>query len=176
MAAVRSRHRFSPIAVGLVSLAFAVLLLWARNCAPSGGSVSREASGPQPSGTHLVPASLPEIPGPLKRGSDFKVVANREKVSLIGGPLPTQSMAWSDVRRISIITTADRPQQTDVFVNLEGERARVLIPQDSDEHQAFIDLLVKVVDFDLKNFARAMGSAEPAEFQCWAGSSVAFRH
>jgi hypothetical protein len=115
-----------------------------------------------------------EIKAALKRGPAFVVRADSEQVRLadIGSG---EAIRWADIRRISILTTNEGPEVTDVFINLEGESSRLIIPQDARENDMFIGMLLKIQGFDLGAFTKAMGSAENAEFQCWSGSSVSFR-
>jgi hypothetical protein len=88
-----------------------------------------------------------------------------------------ESIRWSEVHRISVITTDEGPRLSDVFFALENDRTRLLVPQDARGNEELVELLVSIEGFDLEAFARAMGSAENAELECWKGDTVTFgRH
>lgn len=121
------------------------------------------------------PDRIRRIRQELKHGPAFEVATDRESVNLQGPDNSRTTVQWSELRQILIVTTDEGPRLTDVFIFLEGADSVLVIPQDARGNEGLVALLVNIVDFDLRAFTRAMGSAEDAEFECWRGSKVEFR-
>jgi hypothetical protein len=115
-----------------------------------------------------------QISSDLKRGPSFEVEANADTVSLRNPDASSRTLAWSDVRRILVVTTDEGPQLTDVFFILEGAGAALVIPQDAKGNETLVDWLVRVKGFDHMAFVKAMGSSDNAELECWSGTKVVF--
>jgi hypothetical protein len=111
----------------------------------------------------------------LKNGPAFTVASDRERVRLHGDTGSDETMRWTEVRKISILTTDEGPQLSDVFINLEAENSKLVIPQDARDNDAFIASLLKIDGFDISAFTKAITSTENAEFTCWTGRGVSFR-
>lgn len=123
----------------------------------------------------IKPTPNPIVRNELKDGPASHVAADRQLVTLRSASGKTEVVRWSDLRQISVITTDEGPRLTDVFIVLEGPTSRLVIPHDAKGNEGFVSLLVTIDGFDHLTFARAMGSADNAEFVCWTGAGARFR-
>lgn len=84
--------------------------------------------------------------------------------------LGEQKLAWSDLRRVKILTTDTGPFGTDFYFVLEGQSdKRLVVP--NEEAGALLGRLQELPDFDNEAFIAACGSTDTAEFLCWTYSS-----
>src|SRR5437763_6444124 len=67
----------------------------------------------------------------LETGPANTVTADREHVTLRSPSGRVETIAWSDVRRITVVTTDKGPRLTDVFIVLDGATAQLIVPQDA---------------------------------------------
>jgi hypothetical protein len=79
-----------------------------------------------------------------------------------------ESVRWSDLQQVSIMTTSDGPRADDIFFLLHGEgNLGCAIPQSADGVDALLARLQELPGFDNEAVVRAMGSSSEAVFVCW---------
>ena len=79
------------------------------------------------------------------------------------------TIAWSDLREVGVLTTDEGPWVEDVFFALIGPSAAgFLVPQGSDGSQALVERLLKLPGFNELLFIEAMGSTANRKFVCWS--------
>jgi hypothetical protein len=137
------------------------------------GGCERASLSPESNRNAPRPA---RIAAELKHGPSTRVIADRMQVTLQLPSGERETIHWSEIHRIAIITTDEGPRMTDVFIVLESRGTRLLVPQDAQGNEGLVSLLVSIEGFDHETFINAMGSAENSEFTCWTGWKVSFRH
>jgi len=80
-----------------------------------------------------------------------------------------ESLQWTDLRGVDILTTSDGPWAEDVFLVLLGPDSKpaCLIPQGSDGFASLLKQLGTLPAFDDHAVITAMGSTSDARFPCW---------
>src|SRR5437868_1958476 len=92
-------------------------------------------------------------PGPvviraeLETGPANTVTGDRGHVTLRSPSGRVETIGWSDVRRITVVTTDKGPRLTDVFIVLDGATDRLIVPQDAVGNEGFVDLLTHIDGF-----------------------------
>jgi len=80
----------------------------------------------------------------------------------------TQTVRWSDLQEVGILTTDDGPMGDDVFWMLPGtEGAGCAIPSETEGMQELLPRLQQLEGFDNEAVIEAMGSTSNARFVCW---------
>lgn len=79
----------------------------------------------------------------------------------------TETIRWSDLTRMTVVTTGDGPWTEDVFWLLEGAAGGCAIPQGAAGTDLLLPRLQALPGFDNSAFINAMGSATNAKFICW---------
>ena len=78
-----------------------------------------------------------------------------------------ETIEWSDLKEVTIITTDEGPFVDDVFWVLSGSESGCLVPSEADGVQELIAYLQRLPNFDNEAVIKAMGSSENAKFVCW---------
>ncbi len=82
-----------------------------------------------------------------------------------------ESVRWSDLNRISIMTTDDGPFAEDMFFMFYGEEGGVAVPNGDACELKLLDIIGELPGFDFMAVVVASGSVDWAEFECWSGES-----
>lgn len=99
--------------------------------------------------------------------AECRVSIGEKDISCIYPDGTTQSVAWSDLTSVEIITTDGGPWAADVFWILEGGNRRCVIPQGATGEDALLVRLQTLPDFDSEAVINAMGSTSNERFPCW---------
>lgn len=108
---------------------------------------------------HELPKLMPE--------SDYVVDLTDTEVICRSPNGRTERLAWDDIQRVEILTTADGPFVPDVFWVLHGSKGGCVIPQGATGEQELMTRLGKLPDFRWEAANEAMSSAEDRRFLCW---------
>src|SRR5215813_13096380 len=84
----------------------------------------------------------------------------------------TESLPWSDLQEVSIVTTDEGPFADDVFWVLTGASGGCAVPTNARGAAQLLERLQQLPGFDNKVVIEAMGSASNAMFVCWRRSST----
>jgi hypothetical protein len=79
-----------------------------------------------------------------------------------------ETLQWSELREIAIITTDEGPFVDDVFWVLSGTDTGCLVPSEADGAKELLMHLQKLPGFNNEAVIHAMGSTENAKFVCWS--------
>ena len=79
-----------------------------------------------------------------------------------------ETLQWSELREIAIITTDEGPFVDDVFWVLSGTDTGCLVPSEADGAKELLMYLQKLPGFNNEAVIHAMGSTENAKFVCWS--------
>lgn len=77
------------------------------------------------------------------------------------------TMAWDDLQRVEILTTAAGPLAPDVFWVLHGSATGCVVPQGATGEQQLLERLQRLPGFRNEAVIRAMSSAQHQRFLCW---------
>lgn len=80
-----------------------------------------------------------------------------------------ESIAWSDLAEVSIVTTDEGPFQEDVYFLLsdDAKKKGCAVPQRADGSQLLFERLQTLPDFNNEAAISAMGSTANDRFVCW---------
>ncbi|TDU66136.1 hypothetical protein EI77_03873 [Prosthecobacter fusiformis] len=78
-----------------------------------------------------------------------------------------QSLKWSDLQKMEIITTSDGPLLPDRFWVLHGLQEPIIIPQGAQGDVTLLERLQKLPGFKNDVFIEAQGSTSYGHFTCW---------
>ena len=79
------------------------------------------------------------------------------------------TIAWSDLREVDVLTTHEGSWVEDVFFALIGSGAAgLLVPQGSNGSDVLVAHLLKLPGFNESLFIEAMGSTANRKFVCWS--------
>lgn len=85
-----------------------------------------------------------------------------------------ESVRWTELVEVGVLTTADGPLSTDVYILLVGpDDTGVVLGHDELDQAHLLDLILDLPDFDHLAWVRAMGSTEEASFRVWRRGSAA---
>ena len=79
-----------------------------------------------------------------------------------------ETIQWSELKEVAIITTDEGPFVDDVFWVLSGANTGSLVPSEADGAKDLLVYLLKLPGFNSDAFTQAMGSTENAKFVCWS--------
>jgi hypothetical protein len=83
-----------------------------------------------------------------------------------------ESISWSDLQEVGVLTTDEGPLLEDVFFVLRGSgRSGLVVEQGAAGSHALVERLVKLPRFDERLFIEAMGSTSNRTFVCWRRES-----
>lgn len=85
----------------------------------------------------------------------------------------SERVAWSDLRKVEIITTDEGPFLPDVFWVLHGDKNHFTIPQGATGDDLLLERLQELPGFNNEVFITSMGSTSNARFVCWVASDSA---
>ncbi len=99
------------------------------------------------------------------------VTFDAERVTRFAPDGKTETVRWSDLQEVGILTTGDGPMGDDVFWMLLGtEGAGCAIPSETEGMQELLPRLQQLEGFDNEAVIEAMGSTSNARFVCWKRS------
>jgi hypothetical protein len=78
-----------------------------------------------------------------------------------------ESVKWSDLQRVELMTTGDGPFAPDVFWLLYGSRSGCVVPQGAKGEQQLRDRLAGLPGFNWEPAIEAMKSTMDQRFLCW---------
>jgi hypothetical protein len=90
------------------------------------------------------------------------------RVTLPSGTV--QSVRWSDIGAVNIVTTADGPFEADLFWLLQSldRKTNITIPMGAEgEHDLLLRMQARLLGFDNMAVVEAMSSTGPAGFVVW---------
>ena len=114
------------------------------------------------------PAFRSQSANSLPDESFFVVSVDDHSVSYQHPSGAIETIDWSDLRCVEIVTTDQGPFLPDVFWVLTGkENERCTIAQGARGEETLIDHLLNLPGFDNESMIRAMGSVSNERFLCW---------
>jgi len=78
-----------------------------------------------------------------------------------------ESVAWDDLKEVSIITNDEGPFATDVMWSLVGEKSGYVVPQGATGEDKLLERLQSLEGFNNEALIEAMGSVNNRKFVCW---------
>lgn len=78
-----------------------------------------------------------------------------------------ESVRWSELARVLVVTTDDGPFADDMFLVLIGDQAGCVFPVNCTGAEAIRDRLMELPGFRSEPFIAAMGSTDNRSFVCW---------
>jgi hypothetical protein len=82
-----------------------------------------------------------------------------------------ERIAWSDLDKVEVLTTAEGPFLPDVFWVLHGSRGGCVIPQGATGDEELLKRLQALPGFKNDAFINAMSCTEDQRFVCWERNS-----
>ncbi|GHU06754.1 hypothetical protein FACS1894158_14110 [Betaproteobacteria bacterium] len=83
-----------------------------------------------------------------------------------------ETIQWSELKEVAVITTDEGPFVDDVFWVLSGADTGCLVPGEADGAKELLARLQKLPGFNNEAAILAMGSTENAKFVCWSKQNV----
>jgi hypothetical protein len=112
-------------------------------------------------------ASLKRAPKPLIPETEFVVAFNDQQVSLSHPKRATESLAWSDLQHVEIVTTDDGPWNCDWYWVLHGSTSGLAVPQGATGEGALLKRLQKLRGFDNEAVLQASPRTDNHRVSCW---------
>jgi hypothetical protein len=106
------------------------------------------------------PPPPPSWPAFVVRIDDIEIACTRPDGT-------RERIAWADLDRVTILTTADGPFAPDAFWVLTGAAGGCLSPWGAKGDRELLERLQHLPGFDDAAVLRAVGSTQPARFECW---------
>ena len=78
-----------------------------------------------------------------------------------------ETIRWSELRNVTIMTTDEGPFEDDVFWVLSGTQTGCLVPSEAEGMKELLPRLQQLPGFDNEAVIRAMGSTANERFLCW---------
>jgi hypothetical protein len=104
-----------------------------------------------------------------RRRKGARVVVDDIGVTLHQPDGVIDTITWSDLQEVAVLTTDEGPWVEDVFFALTGSGANgLLITQGADGSQALVERLLELPGFNEQLFIEAMGSTANGKFLCWS--------
>ena len=79
-----------------------------------------------------------------------------------------ETIQWSELKEIAVITTDEGPFVDDVFWVLSGTDTGCLVPSEADGAKELLAHLQKLPGFNNEAVIQALGSTANAKFVCWS--------
>ncbi|MEM4989514.1 hypothetical protein V8G57_19160 [Collimonas sp. H4R21] len=92
---------------------------------------------------------------------------NDEQVTRTTADGIRETLLWSELQEISIITTDGGPYVDDVFWELRGTSHGCLVPSEAEGIKELLSKLQELPGFNNEAVIQAMGSTDNARFLCW---------
>lgn len=102
-----------------------------------------------------------------------RVLVDDEAVARVLGDGRIERIAWRDVARVSVVTTADGPRAEDAFFVLESEDGKTGCAVPNALAAPLVERIVKLPGFDHEAMIRAMASSEAGLVRCWTRPGAA---
>ena len=99
--------------------------------------------------------------------SEWIVTMTNEGVSCTRPDGRVESVKWSDLNLVAIVTTDDGPFSPDVFLLLTGEESGCAIPLGGSGADELLKKLQALPGFDNSAVIKAMCSTDNNRFICW---------
>lgn len=103
----------------------------------------------------------------LPREGEWVVALDEQQVSVSHPERGTESLAWSDLREVEIVTTEDGPWGCDWYWVLHGAESGLAIPQGATGEMALLERLQRLPGFDNESVLRAGSRPECRRVRCW---------
>jgi len=158
---LKRKHKFS-LAYSILAI---MIFLFFVGCSENGGGDagdSSEAAQPEKKGTDSMKnndendASVAE---------NIQLTENGVECTCKNGGKET--VLFSDLLKVAIVTTSSGPVEDDVFWLLETQSLSVLIPHSIDDDDKLLVRLQKLPDFDNMALIQAMSCTDDKKFPCW---------
>ena len=78
-----------------------------------------------------------------------------------------ETVLWSELQNVTIMTTDEGPFSDDVFWVLSGSETGCLVPSEAEGMKELLPRLQQLPGFDNEAVIRAMGSTGNEKFLCW---------
>jgi hypothetical protein len=102
-------------------------------------------------------------------GGRARVVVDDTSITQHRPDRVVDTIKWSDLREVGVLTNDEGPLFEDVFFALLGPgESGFLVPQGADGSQVLVERLLKLSGFDEQRFIEAMGSTANRKFVCWS--------
>jgi len=99
------------------------------------------------------------------------LVVDAQGVRRMRGAEVLESVAWSELVGVSILTTSDGPYAEDFFFALHAaDGTGCLVPQELAVTTDLLQRLQRLAGFDNMAVVMASGSTSEAQFWCWRGA------
>jgi hypothetical protein len=92
---------------------------------------------------------------------------NDEQVTRTTADGIRETLLWSELQEVSIITTDGGPYVDDVFWELRGTSNGCLVPSQAEGIKELLSKLQELPGFNNEAVIHAMGSTDNAKFLCW---------
>lgn len=80
----------------------------------------------------------------------------------------TESVDWTELEEVKIVTTSDGPWFEDFYWVLKGiDSVGCIVPGEDPQAQNLLESMNKLESFDNEAVIKACGSTTEAEFLCW---------
>jgi hypothetical protein len=113
---------------------------------------------------------------PQRRSMSLARVVHDDKIiTVTDGAGGTSSLAWSDIGRVTVLTTDAGPFQTDLFWVLADREGRhsITVPMDAGgEHTLLQAMQARLSGFDNMAVIEAMSSTDNDVFQIWPAAEI----
>ena len=97
----------------------------------------------------------------------YIVQVDDRQVSCTNPEGQVESVEWSDLQKVEIVTTDTGPALPDVFILLHGSNTGCVIPQGATGEQALVESLFRLPGFNYQEMIDAMRSTDNQRFLCW---------
>jgi hypothetical protein len=97
-----------------------------------------------------------------------RVTFDAERVTRTLADGRTETVRWSDLQEVAILTTDEGPYADDVIWLLAGTDGGCAVPSETDGMNELLPRLQQLPGFDNEAVIRAMSSTADARFVCWA--------
>jgi hypothetical protein len=92
---------------------------------------------------------------------------NGEQVTRTTADGIRETLLWSELQEVSIITTDGGPYVDDMFWELRGTSNGCLVPSQAEGTKELLSKLQELPGFNNDAVIHAVGSVEHAKFLCW---------
>jgi len=96
---------------------------------------------------------------------------NDEQVTRTTADGIRETLLWSELQEVSIITTDGGPYVDDLFWELRGTSSGCLVPSQAEGVKELLSKLQELPGFNNDAVIHAVGSTDNAKFLCWQRES-----